>query len=76
MSAQLNIFDAVNEGRPCEYRFQRYIGQRVYISLGGGYTQREIKGTITAIKPYYTYVKTAVGELAGTPYNVRPTEDE
>ena len=76
MNEQLNIFDAVTEGRPCDYRFNRYIGQRVYISLGAGYTQRQLEGTITAIKPYYTYVKTVIGELVGTPYNVYPREAE
>ena len=76
MIGQLTIFDAATEGRPCDYRFRRYEGQKVIITLGGGYTARPLEGTVTRIGPYYTYVKTVIGELVGTPYNVRPIEKE
>lgn len=76
MNTQLNIFDASSEGRPCDYRFMRYKGQRVYLRLGAGNSARILEGVITQIKPYYTYIETDDGELIGTPTNVRPIEDE
>ena len=71
---QLNIFDNASEGRPCDYRFMRYIGQRVILTIGAGRDARPLEGIITNIMPYYTYIKTAEGELIGTPTNVRPME--
>lgn len=74
-NGQLSIFD-INDGtRPCEYRFKRYIGQRVIMTIGGGYTARKVRGVITAIGPYYTYVRTPVGELCATPSSIIPEEE-
>lgn len=72
---QLNLFDNDPKGRPCDYRFMRYIGQRVMLTRGAGKTARPLEGTITNIMPYYTYIKTAEGELVGTPTNVTPMEE-
>ena len=71
---QLNIFDNDTKGRPCEYRFIRYIGQKVILTRGAGRDAHKVKGVITAIMPYYTYIRTAEGELIGTPTTVTPME--
>lgn len=72
---QMTIFDMVprKERRPCDYRFKRYIGQRVRFYRWPG----EWSGVyrITAIFPYYTYVKNWKGEeLVGTPTTIGPVD--
>ena len=72
MDGQLTIYDLGKKKRPCDYSFQRYIGQNVFIHTSKG----PIKGRIDKIEPYYTYIKAEDKELyyAGTPYNVSPAE--
>lgn len=65
MTGQLSIFDLPKQKkRPCDYGFQRYIGQRVY-------TRKQGIRTIEGIAPYYTYLS---GDLIGTPYDIWPVE--
>ena len=65
MDGQYSIFDIkeLNQKlKPCEYDFNRYIGQRV---ATGTHT-----GVITRIAPYYTYIRTDDGdEVIGTPHD-------
>lgn len=72
MDGQLTVYDLGKKKRPCEYSFQRYIGQRVRLHC----TEGTIEGVIEKIEPYYTYIKAEDKELyyAGTPYNVSPAE--
>lgn len=73
MKGQLTIWDAKKPTRPCDYRFQRYIGQKVELMIGAyGHGHKILKGTITGIKPYYTDVKVGSKTYAGTPYNTAP----
>lgn len=67
MKGQLTIFDTGHKTRPCEYSFQRYIGQKVEFS---GYSSHKGEvGEIVDIFPYYTYIKMSNGEvLIGTPH--------
>ncbi len=69
IEGQLSLFDirdTTKKRRPCEYSFERYIGQRVVFKGG-------IAGTVTEIEPYYTTIKTDDGgELAGTPTTISP----
>ncbi len=72
-AAQLSIFN--NRGtRPCEYSFDRYIGQKVDIMIGSYYDGRVEEGTVIEIRPYYTVVKVGKEYLAGTPYNLSEAE--
>ena len=69
MNGQLSIFDLNNdnnERKPCDYRFKRYIGQKVR------FWRENEEGTITDIFPYYTYVKTSEGIKVGTPTTIAP----
>lgn len=70
MDGQMNIFDMNGSGRPCEYSFHRYIGQKVHVM--------EMIGTITEIGPYYTFVHDEANHriLAGTPTTCWPVEEE
>ena len=69
MNGQYSIFDVGSKQRPCDYDFQRSIGQRVEMMNG-------VKGTITDIKPYYTDVLGDDGVLyAGTPTTCYPEEE-
>ena len=71
MYGQLTVWDILSdEKKPCDYRFQRYIGQKVR------FWRDDIVGTITGIEPYYTQVKTKYGILAGTPTTIAPMEDK
>ena len=64
---QIGMFDIPSENpRPCDYRFQRYIGQEVRRWRTG-----EIR-KITEIKPYYTYLDD--GTVA-TPYDITPVSE-
>lgn len=77
---QLTLFD-INPGladgtrnRPCDYRFQRSIGQRVRMMFGP-YADHDIRvGTIKKIEPYFTTVVINGKEYAGTPYSLSPAE--
>lgn len=75
MEGQLSIFDIHLAGRdrkPCEYSFQRFIGQRV---MWGYYMTDKKPGNIIEIEPYYTIIRTDNGEiLVGTPQSVKPME--
>jgi hypothetical protein len=72
IAGQLSIFDfaAESEGRkPCEYDFQRQIGQRVILANGK-------IGKITKIEPYYTEVDVGDDHIyAGTPTTMWPYEE-
>lgn len=65
LPGQLSVFDLLNEGRPCDYSWQREIGQMVEFDDGR-------IGTITKIEPYYTEVLTKDGLLVGTPTTMAP----
>ena len=68
IDGQISIFDfrRTNEKlKPCEYRFVRYVGQKVWLN-------GEIK-TIAEIEPYYTI--TADG-LVGTPSTIYQVKEE
>ena len=65
LPGQLSVFDLLNEGRPCDYSWQREIGQMVELDDG-------TIGTITKIEPYYTEVLTKNGLMVGTPTTVAP----
>ena len=76
MDGQYSIFDIPKEPgelKPCEYDFQRYIGQRVHISVTSG----DYIGVITEIGHYYTMI--AVEELdcflVGTPTTCYPVDE-
>lgn len=66
VTGQITMFD-MQTGRPCDYRFTRYIGQRVRRWRTG-----EIR-RITEIFPYYTYLDDGT---VGTPYDICPAEEE
>lgn len=76
MDGQYTIFsyqETPKKLRPCDYKFKRYLGQHVDVF----FYPRVIHGTITEIKPYYTYILGDDGELyAGTPINTIPAERE
>lgn len=79
MEGQYIIFDYTHDDetscRPCDYRFRRYIGQRV--RLIGVACGDDVKGKVHIIGPYYTIVKTDGGFLmCGTPYNTAPENKE
>ena len=70
MNGQFSIFDIENKKRPCDYSFQRYLGQRVEMLNGE-------KGIITGIQPYYTEIMGDDGKLyAGTPSTCYPEEEK
>ena len=72
LHGQLSIYDVAPDvelkPRPCDYRFRRYIGQRV---RNVGKYHADYKGVIIGIEPFYTIVKTDNGrEIAATPYDL------
>jgi len=70
MTGQLSLFDLHEKKRPCDYGFQRYIGQRVG-------TRDHGLCTITKIDTYYTDIRSTKGErLVGTPYDIWPAKCE
>lgn len=76
MEGQLSIFDVHNAEqklRPCEYRFKRFMGQRVRLFVTSGI----VTGRIIGIEPYYTIIKGDKDgiEWAGTPTNTSPLEE-
>lgn len=73
LEGQISIFDLMAgksaKRKPCEYSFQRYIGQTVRDSWNGYF------GKIYDIGSYYTYVRSASGEeYAFTPGGTHPFE--
>lgn len=72
IDGQLSLFDVFAEDqklRPCDYTFQRYIGQRVILTNGK-------IGKITKIEPFYTEVDTGDDCLCvGTPTTMAPYEE-
>ena len=71
MKGQYSIFDYHPKKRPCEYGFQRYIGQKVRFnqSCGDGGVH-----TITEIEKYYTIMDD--GMWVGTPTTIHPVRGE
>ena len=75
MRGQYSIFDTGIKTKPCEYSFQRFIGQKVEFT---GYSSHcGAVGEIVEILPYYTYVRMPNGKvLVGTPHgDIRPFEE-
>ena len=72
MDGQYSIFDYGNQKhRPCDYRFKRYIGQKVGLSVASG----EFVGEVIEIEPYYTTINIkGHGLFAGTPTTIYPIE--
>ena len=75
MIGQMSIFDTIEDGAPCRYRFKRYIGQRVRMMFGA-YPGIVREGTVTEIKPYYTTVRIGGMKYAGTPYNLTEAQHD
>ena len=77
MRGQLSLFDAKPKTRPCDYSFQRYIGQRVQFT-GYSHSHNGEVGEVIGIFPYYTYIKMPDGEvLIGTPHgDIKPIKEE
>ena len=71
MNGQMTIFDVPRKNiRPCEYSFQRYIGQVVRTKNGQ-------TGKVTKISAYYTDIETEKGDVyIGTPTTITPIEQE
>lgn len=69
IEGQLTIFDIHNDGKPCRYRFKRYLGQKVKMMFGT-YPGTVRTGTITGIESYYTMVRIGGRVYVGTPYNL------
>ncbi len=75
MEGQLSLFDIHNgTKRPCDYRFKRYIGQKVNISISEG----DFVGEVIRIEPYYTIIRVPGYPhlLAGTPTTFGPVNKE
>lgn len=72
LAGQMSIFDIMpkdEDPKPCEYSFQRYVGQRVQLSNGE-------YGKIMTIEDYYTTVEGDNGRyMIGTPSTMYPVED-
>ena len=64
MDGQLSLFDVEKKKRPCQYSFQRYIGQKVIVQDG-------VIGKIVKIEPYYTLVAADGKIWALTPTTIR-----
>ena len=74
---QLSIFDIWNpqqRRRPCDYRFKRYLGQKVHISISEG----DFIGEVIKIEPYYTEIKVKGYPhiLCGTPTTIWPVNKD
>ncbi len=68
MDGQFTLYDINKKKRPCEYSFQRFIGQKVRV--------RGKVGIIVEIEPYYTTVlqENSDSLICGTPYDLTPLE--
>lgn len=74
MNGQLSLFDirdSTSKSRPCEYTFQRYLGQKVKFN---SYLHDDSIHVITAIEKYYTILDD--GAWVGTPTTIHPVETE
>lgn len=72
MDGQMSIFDCEHgeeKRRPCEYGWQRYIGQQVVLV-------NDKMGVITRIEPYYTEVDTGDCICIGTATTMAPYKEE
>lgn len=73
MNGQLTMFDYHQDKeqlKPCEYKFKRYIGQKVELFF---YPDKVLRGTIREIEQYYTIIQAEDGEeYVGTPTSVSP----
>ena len=69
MIGQFSLFNNVGP-LPCQYKFDRYIGQKVTLMVGGYPFHKLLNGTVVGIEPYYTFVKTKEGLMVGTPYSL------
>lgn len=79
MDGQLNLFDlhpADHKRKPCDYSFNREIGQRVRFIEHEHGTLNGMTGTIVSIEPYYTQVETEWGIRVGTPTTITPAPEE
>ncbi len=67
MDGQYELFGLINKKkrRPCEYSFQRYIGQRVIDGRG--------EHIIKQIEPYYTIYADG---MVGSPYDMSPVNEK
>lgn len=80
LEGQLTIFDIRGTHdfrRPCDYRFQRYIGQRVKFT--GKYVRSRGRiGKVVRIEPYYTELVMEDNHetLIGTPHDLDEVRDE
>lgn len=74
MIKQLSLFGNVGS-LPCQYRFERYIGQKVTLKVGAYPWHRLVNGTVVWIDPYYTHVKTKEGLMVGTPCDLSERGD-
>lgn len=71
MTGQYSLFDIHTEKlKPCHYRFQRYMGQKVKLHIAN----RILVGKIIEIDKYYTMIEVDGRTWAGTPTNVQPVE--
>lgn len=79
IAGQMSLFDLQQpeqKKKPCEYSFQRYIGQRVYNWRFNHY------GRIYEIMGYYTLYIVEQGRSGknyrqyGTPYELRPARED
>ena len=57
-------------GKPCEYKFKRYIGQRV--TFGGNNAMTGYTGEIVEMLPYYTIVNVNGRRYAAGPCDIYP----
>ena len=64
MDGQLSLYDIEEKRRPCQYSFQRYIGQEIIVQDG-------VIGKIVKIEPYYTLVAAEGKIWAMTPTTIR-----
>ena len=75
MEGQYSIYDTPGEAKPCSYSWQRYIGQKVFVSDSLG--QGDYIGVIVDIFPYYTTIDVEGLDyyLTGTPTTCYPVEE-
>ncbi len=66
VKGQISVFD-MQTGRPCNYSFTRYIGQKVRRWRTGEISR------ITEIFPYYTYLEDGT---VGTPYDICEVKED
>lgn len=73
MNRQISLFS--NTGSlPCQYKFERFIGQKVSVMIGAYPFHKTINGIVVGISTYYTDVETEKGLMVATPYNLSERE--